>query len=47
MSAHLIVPQKEPVYITPTSRIILLDIEHSVCNSPVPGGNEDIGYEEL
>lgn len=33
-------------YLKPTLRVQLLDIESAICESPVPGGNEDIGYED-
>ena len=34
------------VYISPTVRVIPLTMENAICDSPVPGGNEDIGYED-
>ena len=33
-------------YIPPTVRVIPLTMENAICDSPVPGGNEDIGYED-
>lgn len=33
-------------YVSPTLRIIDLHVENAVCGSPLPGGNEDIGYED-
>jgi hypothetical protein len=33
-------------YISPTVRVIPLIMENAICESPVPGGNEDIGYED-
>ena len=33
-------------YISPTVRVIPLTMENAICDSPVPGGNEDIGYED-
>ena len=33
-------------YISPTVRVIPLMMENALCESPVPGGNEDIGYED-
>ena len=33
-------------YIPPTVREIPLNMENAICDSPVPGGNEDIGYED-
>ena len=34
------------VYQAPALRIIPLIPENAICESPVPGGNEDIGYED-
>ena len=34
------------VYLTPTSRLIEMNLENAVCGSPLPGGNEDIGYDD-
>lgn len=33
-------------YIPPTLRIIPLIPENAICDSTIPGGNEDIGYED-
>ena len=33
-------------YQSPASRIVPLHTENAICDSPVPGSNEDIGYEE-
>ena len=33
-------------YQSPTLRILPVRIENAICESPVPGGNEDIGYED-
>ena len=33
-------------YSTPSVRLIPLRMEHAICDSVVPGGNEDIGYED-
>lgn len=33
-------------YVAPALRTIPLLEEHAVCASPIPGGNEDIGYED-
>lgn len=33
-------------YLSPTVRIIPMFLGHALCESPVPGGNEDIGYED-
>ena len=33
-------------YQAPTVRVQQLHMENAICDSPVPGGNEDIGYEE-
>lgn len=37
-------PNRE--YQSPALRIIPLVPEHAICDSPLPGGNEDIGYED-
>ena len=34
------------LYIPPIVRVIPLIMENALCGSPVPGGNEDIGYED-
>ena len=33
-------------YQSPALRIIPLISEHAICDSSIPGGNEDIGYED-
>jgi hypothetical protein len=33
-------------YLSPKVRNIRLSMENVICASPVPGGNEDIGYDE-
>ena len=33
-------------YTPPTVREIPLVLENAFCESPVPGGNEDIGYDD-
>lgn len=33
-------------YVSPAVRIITLDVDNVICGSPLPGGNEDIGYED-
>ena len=33
-------------YQAPALRVIPLIPENAICESPVPGGNEDIGYED-
>ena len=33
-------------YQTPALRIIPVCAENAICDSPIPGGNEDIGYED-
>ena len=33
-------------YSRPVVRIIPLVMENALCGSPVPGGNEDIGYDD-
>lgn len=33
-------------YIPPIVRIIPLTLENTLCGSPLPGGNEDIDYED-
>ena len=32
-------------YQSPNLRIISVQVENAVCGSPLPGGNEDIGYD--
>ena len=36
-----------PEYIQPALRFVPLKMENAICESPIPGGNEDIGYEDL
>ncbi len=38
--------QKTTDYVSPSARIITLNVEDVICSSPLPGGNEDIGYED-
>lgn len=33
-------------YTSPKVREIPLSMENAVCGSPIPGGNEDIGYDD-
>ena len=33
-------------YLSPALRIISVHVENAICGSPIPGGNEDIGYED-
>ena len=33
-------------YIPPSVRVIPMTMENAICDSPVPGGKEDIGYED-
>ena len=33
-------------YLPPKVREIPLSMENAVCGSPIPGGNEDIGYDD-
>jgi hypothetical protein len=33
-------------YTPPIVRVIPFSMENAICESPVPGGNEDIGYED-
>lgn len=33
-------------YQSPALRIVPLSIENAICDSSIPGGNEDIGYED-
>ena len=37
-------PRQE--YLTPALRIIPIYVENAICDSTIPGGNEDIGYED-
>ena len=33
-------------YLPPVTRWVPLVLENALCGSPLPGGNEDIGYED-
>lgn len=33
-------------YSRPVVRVIPIVMENALCGSPVPGGNEDIGYDD-
>jgi hypothetical protein len=33
-------------YDAPALRVVPLNMENALCGSPVPGGNEDIGYDD-
>ena len=33
-------------YQSPALRIIPIFSEHAICDSTIPGGNEDVGYED-
>ena len=33
-------------YLPPATRCVPLTIENALCGSPLPGGNEDIGYDD-
>lgn len=33
-------------YQAPALRVISVKVGNAICGSPVPGGNEDIGYED-
>ena len=33
-------------YQIPSLRIIDMNLENAICDSTIPGGNEDIGYED-
>jgi len=33
-------------YQAPALRIIPVHVENAICDSMIPGGNEDIGYED-
>ena len=40
-------PQTTPKeYFSPTLRLIPLNIENAICDSSIPGDNEDIGYDD-
>lgn len=45
MKQPAILPTKRP-YAAPGFRLLPIRFENNIC-SPLPGGNEDIGYEEL
>lgn len=32
-------------YLAPTAEIVLLQSETFICESPIPGGNEGVGFE--
>ena len=34
------------VYQTPSLRLIEMNLDNAICGSPIPGGNEDIGYDD-
>ncbi len=38
--------KKKSVYVTPSMREVPLRLENALCGSPLPGGNEDIGYDD-
>jgi hypothetical protein len=38
--------KKKAVYVTPSGREVPLRLENALCGSPLPGGNEDIGYDD-
>lgn len=38
-------PQRQE-YQSPALRIIPVNVENAICDSTIPGGNEDIGYED-
>ena len=33
-------------YQVPSLRFIEMDLENAICGSTIPGGNEDVGYED-
>ena len=33
-------------YQSPSLRLIDINLETSVCSDPLPGGNEDVGYDD-
>lgn len=35
-----------PEYLSPGVRIVRLSMDNVICASPLPGGNEDIGYDD-
>ena len=42
----VIEPHMKAVYETPSMREVPLRLENALCGSPLPGGNEDIGYDD-
>ena len=38
--------EERKAYLPPATRWAPLALENAVCGSPVPGGNEDIGYDD-
>ena len=38
--------KKEKQYVPPKNRIVALEEDRVICGSPLPGGNEDIGYDD-
>lgn len=34
------------IYSAPSLRLLEMNLEKIICGSPVPGGNEDIGYDD-
>ena len=43
-STHELILKK--TYQTPSLRLIEMNLEDNLCGSSVPGGNEDIGYDD-
>ncbi len=43
MSEHY---QSSDGYVCPAVRVVPLVPENTFCGSPVPGGNEDVGYDD-
>jgi hypothetical protein len=39
-------PTLRQEYQSPALRILPIRVENAVCGSPIPGGNEDIDYED-
>ncbi len=35
-----------PEYLSPSVRFVRLSMDNVICASPLPGGNEDIGYDD-
>ena len=33
-------------YLPPATRYVPLNLDNVICGSPLPGGNEDIGYDD-